>query len=57
MRTLVSTLLVGTCLIAGPALAQQQPQAPRGAQDSASSTRVPAPSTPPAGVHGISAMP
>jgi phage tail protein X len=30
MRTLVSTFLVGVCLVAGPALAQQHPLVPSG---------------------------
>jgi hypothetical protein len=30
MRTLVSTLLVGICLVAGPAFAQQNPWVPSG---------------------------
>jgi hypothetical protein len=30
MRTLVSTFLVGVCLVAGPALAQQHPRMPGG---------------------------
>jgi hypothetical protein len=28
MRTLVSTFLIGVCLVAGPALAQQHPRVP-----------------------------
>jgi hypothetical protein len=30
MRTLVSTLLLGVCLVSGPALAQQHPWVPSG---------------------------
>jgi hypothetical protein len=30
MRTLVSTFLVGVCLVGGPALAQQHPRVPGG---------------------------